>query len=247
MTIFRKYYLSRKSNSSPQGKLSVEYNKDFWSFLLLLAALTCALPAATQSSDSLATGVDSPYRQGRWLVGLNGFLNASNSDQGAAQPDTASFSNGHNIDLRAGYFLRDRMAAGLLLGTTRRNTREQFTREQETVFAGPWIRYYLQPGSASLYPELSFVFTHFYESNELSVNGRPVFNRVLEGNGIGAGLGLGFAYAVADLLVFDVRLNYSYFFLNGRFEDRLEGISSERDFTRWQINFAFGFNVLIRK
>ncbi len=213
---------------------------------LFLALLGWGMVVA-QPADSMEARPVNPYRLGRWLVGLNGAISASNTNQGFGQTDTINFNNSHQINFRAGYFVLDRLPVGVSVNTLRSNSRDQFNRNQETFTVGPWARYYLDADAASLYPELSFFYTRYLEQSELAANNQPIINQILEADGVGFGLGLGFAYTVLDLMVFDVGLHYNQFFLDGRLDDRIESTSSERGFSRTQITFTFGFNVLIRK
>lgn len=196
-----------------------------------------------QPADSLPN----PYRQGRWLAGLSGTINSSNTNQGFRLPDTSNFANDHLIELRGGYFIKDRLPVGFFASTRRQNSVEEFERASEILFLGGWVRYYLLPEKASLYPEFSLFFTNFYNQISLSVDGVRQFNSVVRGNGIGGSLGLGFSYTFSDLLVFDIALKYNLYAISGRLEDQVLATSEKRDFTTGEVLFAFGFNVLIRK
>lgn len=211
--------------------------------LLILLILGWGTALSAQAPDSLPN----PYRQGRWLAGLAGTINSSNTNQGFRLPDTSNFANDHLIELRGGYFLTDRLPVGFFVSTRRQNSVEEFERASEILFIGGWARYYLLPDAASLYPEFSLFFVNFYNQIALSVDGVGRLNSVVRGNGIGGSLGLGFSYAFSDLLVFDIALKYNLYAISGQIEDRIAGTREDRNFTTGEVMFAFGFNVLIRK
>lgn len=198
---------------------------------------------AAQPADSLSK----PYRQGRWLAGLSGTINSSNTNQGFRLPDTSSFANDHLIELRGGYFIKDRLPVGFFVSTRRQNSVEELERASELLFIGGWVRYYLLPDAASLYPEISFFFANFYNQLAISAGGQRLFDSVVKGNGFGGSLGLGFSYTFSDLLVFDIALKYNIYAISGRLEDQVLETREKRDFTTGEVMFAFGFNVLIRK
>jgi len=209
-----------------------------------------ALPAALhgqQLADSARVDSLLPFRTGRWLVGLQGVINSTNSNFSLSPLDSVNFTSNHALELRGGYLFRDRLPVGLFLGTSRQSSREQFRREVEELLTGFWTRYYLTGTRATLYPEFSLFFANYLERNELDrPNGEDV-DRLVTGKGFGCSLGLGFAYVAADILVFNVALDTNYLFLFGRREDRVLGTREPLDFSSFQFRFAVGVEILIRK
>ncbi len=202
---------------------------------------------AQEDIDTTNTDPPIPFRTGRWLVGLQGFISSSNGNFSLSPLDSINFTSSHVLILRGGYLLRDRLPVGLFLGTSRQSSREQFQREVEELVAGFWSRYYLTSTRATLYPELGLFFANFVEISKLDgINGRDI-DREIAGTGFGFSLGLGFSYVAADILVFNVGLENSYLFLFGRREDKLLEIRESLNFSRIQFQFSVGVEILIRK
>ena len=217
-------------------------------FLFLLLFLFFLLPTYCQESDPAGDNTpDNSYRAGRWITGISGTINSSNLGRGFSERDTSSFSNGHLVNLQVGYLIKDQFPVGLFVSSRSQSSFERFERDSENLSIGLWSRYYFIPGNASLYPELALFYTHFFNRNLLISETTTGIDTSIDGDGYGAALGLGFSYVLEDVLVFDIGLNYNFFRIRGDLIDKIQETATKKSFSAQEVNFSFGFKVLIRK
>ena len=190
------------SNSAKMGR----------SIIILLCCLIAAFTSYSQEQDS--TVYEGPFRKDRFITGLTGSIRSAAVSENFTSTDR-KFIEGYQVGTNSGYFFYERVAIGVSFKVSR-DVQESINRtESETLQIGPWIRYYTSPDSrGSVYPELSIQYVNFSDNSRTLDT--TIEERFLRSSGVGVEAGVGFTYTVGDNIGFDIGLNYSAAFVNGK-------------------------------
>lgn len=187
-----------------------------------------------------------PFRQGRWFLGLDGNVRSSFQTSAFNLFDDLNFTNGYLLNIKSGYFTRDRLPIGPYFSISRQNVQENIAAEFELLKIGGWFRYYLAKNSkSSLYPDIAFVFANYYAHSEYQHIVNP-FDIVLRGVGPGVILGLGFNYVIKDIAALEINLNYNYSYFFGEERDLINQTDKYKQFSIGEIQLTLGFAVLLK-
>ncbi len=210
--------------------------------ILLFIFLFVILNIYSQDGNSEKT----PFRKGRWYLGLDGNVRSQFQTQAFNIFDNINFTNGYNLRIKGGYFPRDYFTIGPFFSIGRQNIQENINEEFELLKIGGWFRYYIAKNSnVSLYPDIAFVFANYY-AHSSSENPQAPFDYVTRGVGPGAILGLGFDYVIKDIIAFEIILNYNFTYFFGEERDLLLNTDKYKQFSVGEIQLTLGFAVLLK-
>ena len=172
----------------------------------------------TTKNDSVT-----PFRKGRWITGLTGFIGSGSTEN--TNTKTKSISNQYRIELNTGKFIKDRINLGLSANMERSNIEESDVEvlTSESFFIGPKGTYYAS-GS---------VVDNVYIEN------------VNKGGGFGFLFTFGFAYVIDDRVSFDLGLNYNVYWLNLDQESNTGQDLGSDSYELSNLSFSFGFKILL--
>lgn len=197
------------------------------------------------SQDSISE--DTPFRKGRWYLGLDGNVRSQFQTQAFNIFDNINFTNGYNLRIKSGYFVRNYFTIGPLFSIGRQNIQENINEEFELLKIGGWFRYYLAKNSnASLYPDIAFVFANYYAHSQYDHSTDP-FDLQTRGVGPGVIFGLGFDYVIEDIIALEIILNYNFTYFFGEEKDFLANTERYKQFSVGEIQLTLGFAVLLKK
>ncbi|MBU2649484.1 MAG: hypothetical protein KKA81_00995 [Bacteroidetes bacterium] len=187
-----------------------------------------------------------PFREGRWLLGFSGNVRSSFVTNAFSWRKELNFTNGYQLEIIGGKFIRERFTIGPIFSIARQNLEENTESEYEIFRIGPWFRYYLtREGVAALYPNLMLYYANYY-THSLIQQPVKVFDLEKRGQGPGVGFGLGFNYVIKDIAVLEINLNYYYAYLFGEEVDYINEIRSDKQFSIGDLYLSFGFSVLLK-
>ncbi|MFC2107160.1 hypothetical protein ACFLRY_02370 [Bacteroidota bacterium] len=199
----------------------------------------------TYSQDSISD--DTPFRKGRWYLGLDGNVKSQFQTQAFNIFDNINFTNGYNLRVKGGYFPLNYFTFGPLFTIGRQNVQENINEEFELLKIGGWFRYYLAKNSnASLYPDIALVFANYYAHSKFEHPTDP-FDLVTKGVGPGVILGLGFDYVIEDIIALEIILNYNFTYFFGESQDQLKNTEKYKQFSVGEIQLTLGFAILLKK
>ncbi len=211
-------------------------------FILLFVILFAFFDAYSQDSVSDKT----PFRKGRWYLGLDGNVKSQFQTQAFNIFDNINFTNGYNLRIKGGYFSHNYFTIGPLFTIGRQNIQENINEEFELLKIGGWFRYYLAKNSnASLYPDIAFVFANYYAHSQYEHPTDP-FDFVTRGVGPGVILGLGFDYVINDIIALEIIMNYNFTYFFGEERDLLLNTDKYKQFSVGEIQLTLGFAVLLK-
>ena len=114
-------------------------NKSFSTiiFVVLFSAMATTTNAQEIEKDSTTT----PFRKGRWLMGLSGSISSGSTKNTTSIQKT--FSNRYRIEISGGKFIKDRLNIGFIANLERQNFEGDIIRTTENLLFGPKGTYYL--------------------------------------------------------------------------------------------------------
>ncbi|MFL0352014.1 hypothetical protein [Xanthomarina sp. GH4-25] len=195
--------------------------------------------------DTIKTASETPFRKGRWLTGLTGFIGSGSTENTITH--NKSISNRYRIEINTGKFVRDRINIGLSANMERSNFEEKNVAEStsETFFIGPKGTYYasnseigsiffsLSPGYALYRDQVGAIIENVYTEN------------TNKGGGFGFLFTFGFAYVIHDRVSFDLGLNYNVYWLDLNQENSINDKTDNVSFEVSNLSFSFGFKILL--
>jgi hypothetical protein len=201
--------------------------------------------AQNDSTDSTQTETGTPFRKGRWLTGLSGSISSGSTENKAT--NIKSISNNYIIEINSGKFIIDRLNIGLNASLGRNNIEEENVEEitSELFFLGPKATYFLSKNTiGSVFFSLSPGYTRYRDKI-----GNLVNDIYVESESTGSGFGLlatfGFSYVIADLVTFDLGLNFNSYWLDVQQKQSDSDITDNVTYDLGNIAFSFGFKILI--
>lgn len=215
------------------------------SILLFILSFAFFIPVCI-SQEGMGSDQQSPFREGRWILGFSGNVRSSFVTNAFSWRQELNFTNGYQLEIKGGYFAKERFTIGPLFSIERQNLEENTVSEHEIFRMGPWFRYYLnRDGIAGLYPNLMVYYANYYTHSLID---RPVrsFDIEKKGQGPGVGFGLGFNYVIKDIAVLEINLNYYYAYLFGQEIDYMKDSKGYREFSIGDLFLTFGFSVLLK-
>jgi hypothetical protein len=214
-------------------------------FILLLIILIPFSNCLGQVEDSVLT--ETPFRKGRWIIELNGMINSGTVIRPDSIQSDSKFANNYSFTINIHKLIANRIALGLLIGTSRTSNEEFFIQESELFSIGPSFRYFLSNSKeGGAYVQTSVFYNRFYDRSAFIDIQNPV-DVVLKGKGIGTAFGLGYAYVLKDLLILEIGFNYSYSWLSGENINQITNVSNDENFKRSSFSFSFGLAILLGK
>jgi opacity protein-like surface antigen len=212
--------------------------------LSLFLALACSQGYGQEVSDSTDTAeYQGAFHKGRFLTALSGSFVSGITETAGVEEDQNEFL----FSLKNGLFIKDRFPMGLNFVLQKEGSDNARTLNSTELFSvGPFFRYYLSKDPrASVYPELSLLFTRF--RNELDLTD-PSNNRIstqTRGNGVSFQFGIGFTYAITPHVGFDLTFQYQYAGIDATITDRITDEVESDIVTFNNFIFNFGFVVLL--
>ena len=201
--------------------------------------------AQNDSSDSTNIDTRTPFRKGRWLTGLSGAISSGSTENKAT--NIKSISNNYIITISSGKFVIDRLNIGLNALLERNNIEEENVEEitSELFFLGPKATYYLSKNTiGSVFFSLSPGYARYRDKI-----GNLVNDVYVESESTGSGFGIlgtfGFSYVIADIVTFDLGLNFNSYWLDVQQKQSDSDITDNVTFDIGNIAFSFGFKILI--
>jgi hypothetical protein len=195
--------------------------------------------------DTTKTESVTPFRKGRWLTGLTGFI-ASGSTENTLTGNK-SISNRYRIEINTGKFIKDRINVGLSANMERSNTEDKNVEENtsETFFIGPKGTYYVSGSEiGSIYFSLSPGYALY--SDKLGAIIEDDYTEFTnKGGGFGFLFTFGFAYVIHDRVTFDLGLNYNVYWLHLNQENSANNFSDNVSYEISNLSFSFGFKILL--
>ncbi len=213
-------------------------------FLLIILFVAFILPCYSQEVNE--TAPKTPFREGRWILGFSGNVRSSFVTNAFSWRQELNFTNGYQLEIKGGYFLKESFTVGPLFSIERQNLEENTISEHEIFRMGPWFRYYLsKEGVSSLYPNLLFYYANYYTHSLIDQPARS-FDLEKKGQGPGIAFGLGFNYTIKDIAVLEMNLNYYYAYLFGKEIDYVKNSEGYREFSIGDLFLTIGFSVLLK-
>ena len=185
-----------------------------------------------------------PFRKGRWITGLTGFIGSGSTEN--TNTKTKSISNQYRIELNTGKFIKDRINLGLSANMERSNIEESDVEvlTSESFFIGPKGTYYASGSSiGSIFFSLSPGYA-LYRDKAGSVVDNVYIENVNKGGGFGFLFTFGFAYVIDDRVSFDLGLNYNVYWLNLDQESNTGQDLGSDSYELSNLSFSFGFKIL---
>lgn len=191
----------------------------------------------TKSLDS----IDTPFKKGRWLTGLDGIISSSTSEVAGIEGRTTT--NQYGLNLTTGKFIKNRLLFGGTLQAQRSSSSGIVERATETLFVGPLGNYYLSNNKkGALFIQLAPGYVRYLD--EAAINQVSQTTQInSEGNGFGAIIGVGYSYVINDRIAFDLAFNVNNFWITVDTVSTTGTISDT--ITVSDTLFSFGFNVLL--
>ena len=209
-------------------------------FCLILGCQILVAQSVSQS-DTLPT----PFRKGRWNLGLSGIISSSaNKIRGT---DERSNTNRYGMSMDGGKFFKDRWLIGGIIefsGTEFTGSADFTT---ETLFIGPLISRYFSPSSqGSLYLSLSPGYSRYRDFVSIE---QPTasLEQSSSGDGFGIITSLGYSYVVRDRISFDIGFVISQSWFKVDLDTGTPDIEESDDIAISNVAFTFGFNILLEK
>jgi hypothetical protein len=219
----------------------------FFILLILINLFHDSSGTASLLEEPDSTERTTPFRQGRWMASISGYINSSNTELSGNNGTSDNFSNNFFYYLSGSYFLKDRFSLGLYAGFNRSSSEELIIRESEGFIIGPRLRYYLSKNKeGSLYLLGGLFYARFYDRTALLNIPDPVDN-ILLGRGIGMSIGLGYSYVFKDLLILEIGFSSNFSGLEGKTTNRITKTVTNQDYTNHQLSFQFGFGIMLGK
>jgi outer membrane protein W len=220
--------------------------------LLLVLFFSCFFSISAQNSNSQevkkdSTTTNTPFKKGRWLVGLSGSIGSASTENTTSNEITTS--NRYSIAMGAGKFVMDRLNVGLFTDMERQNSQNDLDEGKtvENFFIGPNINYYISKSEiGSLYAGFSPGFTRYRTQTIISEESIAI-NTINTGNGFGMITTFGFMYVINNRVGLDISLNWNNYWININ-QETLDSNTIERiNFVISDLTFAFGFKILLDK
>ena len=210
---------------------------------LLLALIFAGAPniyGQEAEEDSITT----PFRKGRWLIGLSGSISSGATENTSI--DRKTNSNRYRIEVGAGNFIANRINIGFLTHMERENAEDDASqRTSEIFFIGPKGAYYFSKSEiGSLFFSTAPGFMLYRENTGLLQD--EVFTESLyKGFGFGVLSTLGYSYVIHDRVSLDLGLNLSLYWVDVDQDLTPVGTNEEVNFEISNLSFSFGFKVLL--
>ena len=220
--------------------------KLFLRFSILIILLGGLNNYSLLAQDSIVTdSVITPFRKGRWIVGLSGSINSTRNE--TLDTDSKNFSSQFGINISGGNFVKDRWNIGGTLSLNRTNRSGENETTSESLFVGPTASYYMSKTSyGSLYLSLSPGYVR-YRDFLILVDEDTFTQQNTEGDGFGLRLGFGYSYVIWDRIAFDIGINWNLFYISAEEVFQPSGNRLSGDIQISNVDFNFGFRVLLDK
>lgn len=210
-------------------------------FIGFFAVLSPTITAQEVKKDSTTT----PFRKGRWLVGLAGSIGSSSTENTSSESKLVS--NHYRIEISSGKFVMNRLNIGLNANLERENVKNRIDEERssENLFIGPKFTYFISKSEVgSLYFGITPGFVLYRDARELNLN-EDITDVVNKGSGFGLFSSFGYVYVIQDRIAFDVSLNWSSYWIDINQETLNIEQGEDINFVLSDLTFAFGFNILL--
>lgn len=227
-------------------------NKPLVTILFVVFSYTLTPNCFSQETEKEATKKDSttsttPFRKGRWITGLTGFISTGSNENTSTLEKTTS--NRYRIEVNTGKFIKDRINIGLSANMERSNFEDEDISEStsETFFIGPKGTYYFSGSNiGSLFYSLSPGYVIYRETLGNSIEDTYV-ESLNKGGGFGFLSTFGFSYVIHDRVSFELGLNYNLYWLDLELSNNLENHIEHTTFEQSNLSFSFGFKILLDK
>lgn len=204
--------------------------------------LFCSLFLVTVSFSNSYAQEDStstPFRKGRWFTGLSGSINSATNKIGS----TRTNSNGYEIKIATGSFIKDRWLLEGALIATRSNSEGFDKSDEETLFLGPGLTHYISDSNhGSIFISLSPGFVKYRNEVQINVSANGS-ESITTGNGFGGIISIGYSYVLHDRIALDLGINLNSLWIDSNRE--FEGQKFDETIKISDLSFSFGFNVLL--
>lgn len=216
-----------------------------WSLFTLLVGKSFLSIAQTPSDDS--DSLDLILQKGTWVSGVEGGL--SNSRLSSNSIDKFQKGLTYSFNFNSGVFLKENLAVGLNFRLSKDSrTHTDFFSNQEEVYFGPWVRYYMKfQHNWYVYPELGVSYAGFYNETVTTSSNELLITR---GNGPGINPGVGIAYFVNKNASFSIRWNYQLNFIQAESEST-DGVNvtttTANDIRYGNASLLFGFQLYLNE
>jgi hypothetical protein len=205
----------------------------------LLIFVTFASVAQETETDSIQT----PFRKGRWLTGLDGSISSTSTKIDTTQ--LRAFGNQYAFDFSTGKFFKDRWLLGGVVRMQRESSRQFVDLESEQLLVAPILSYYLSANSqGSVFFSIAPGYARFREKTVFLVAGTPS-QEILTGGGFGLFAQLGYSYVLGDRVVFDLGLALNNTWVSATREIDGGRSTNKADIHVGTVLFSFGFNVIL--
>lgn len=214
--------------------------KHAWLFFLLISISVFY----GQSSESDTVFLN----RGTWITGVNGGINNSRTLNSGGTGIISGVS--YSFAFNSGAFVTKRIALGVGAVLTKTGeVREEFASEEEQLFLGPWLRYYIPQGHRwYVYPEIGASYVNFY--SELQ-NYNDATLDVVTARGFGVSPGVGIVFFMTKSAAFSVRWNYKWNIVSGDYSEvdnnGVETMSKISSYQYTSTSLLFGFQLYLNE
>jgi len=199
----------------------------------------------TDSQEIEKDSITTPFKKGRWLLGMFGTIGSSTTENTSSS--TKTVSNHYSIGIGSGKFVIDRLNIGFNVNLNREDIQNDTSEDRivENLFIGPRITYYISKNKiGSLYFGLTPGFTIYREETQLN-QGDILVDYIYKGNGFGLISAFGYTYVIHDKIGLDVGLNWSTNWININEEPTDVENLTDVNFVISDLTFSFGFKILL--
>jgi len=196
-------------------------------------------------TESTKDSITTPFRKGRWLLGMFGTIGSSTTENTTSSAKTVS--NHYSIGIGSGVFIIDRLNIGFNLNLEREDVQNEASEDRvvENLFIGPDVMYYISKSQVgSLYFGLSPGFSIYRDETQI-LQDEALIEHVYKGNGFGLMTTFGYTYVIKDNIGLDIGLNWSTHWININEETIETESNSDLNFVISDLTFSFGFKILL--
>ena len=217
-------------------------NRILLSFIFALVLI----PGLSAQADTVSA-IETSFRKGRSLVGLDGAISSSFISKPDATTNPTQQGNRYRFDIRLGKFIADKNMLGLIMMARRTHTVGYVDTKTEVLGIGPWYRLYVgKIPNIAFYAETSLLYSNYYGRSKGVVAYTNV-DETLDLQGAWGALGIGVSYVMGDRVSFDVGCEYNKSRYWGTSYDGVLDVEQDIILDRAEFVFHFGFYILFEK